>query len=287
MSLVKRRIDVTISLGLGKLGDEKGPDITLSGYRVSVNIPAHVAGESSRVKLLIYGLNQEMMNKLTAIGLKSKERRGKNLVSVSAMDDFGVPRVVYEGDIDTAWADYEKAPEGMLNVMAQVAGSKELKPVPAKSYPGPTGVHEIASEIAESMGYACEKNGEDTVLANPYLSGTDMDQMRNCAQAARINYTIDRGTLAIWPPGGSRKGDPIAISPQTGLIGYPAFTGSGISLRSLYNPDFSVGKKVLVTSAIEVANGEWTITGLSHHLEAEVPGGAWLSQVKCERKLDG
>ncbi len=62
MSLVKRRIDVTISLGQGKLGDEKGPDITLSGYRVSVNIPAHAAGESSRVKLQIYGLNQEMMN---------------------------------------------------------------------------------------------------------------------------------------------------------------------------------------------------------------------------------
>ncbi len=174
----------------------------------------------------------------------------------------------------------------MLNVMAQVAGSKEMKPVPPKSYPGPTGVHEIASEIAASMGYACEKYGEDTILANPYLAGTDMDQMRSCAQAARINYTIDRGKLVVWPADGSREGNLIAISPQTGLIGYPAFTGSGISLRSLYNPDFSVGKRVLVTSAIEVANGEWTITGLSHHLEAEVPGGSWLSQVKCERKLD-
>ncbi len=68
MSFIKRRLNVTISLGKGEFGDEQGPDVTLSGYRMTVDIPLHTVFENSPMTLQIHGLNQDLMNKLTTIG---------------------------------------------------------------------------------------------------------------------------------------------------------------------------------------------------------------------------
>ncbi len=287
MTFTKRRIDVTFSLGKGRYGDQQGPDVTLRGRRVSAEIPMHASGDRPQLLLTVYGLDQETMNRLTTIGPVMEERRGLNLVRVHAGSDVEAPCVAYEGEIVNAWADYGMAPDSVLTVMAQVAGAKEVKPAHPRSYPGATPAQEVMREIATAMGYTFEGRGVNTVLANPYFSGTDMDQLRSCAQAARISHTIDRGVLAIWPADGFRQGDPIAVSPETGLIGYPAFTGSGLALKTLYNPDLALGKRVRVSSAIHAAQGEWTIVSLAHQLEADVPRGVWQSVAVCKRNLDG
>ncbi|WP_286936207.1 baseplate hub protein [Achromobacter sp. UBA4530] len=287
MSFVKRSIDVTISLGKGALGDEPGPEMTLSGYRVAVETPSNASAESSEVQLSIYGLSLEMMNRLTTVGPNMRERRGMNIIRVMARSGLDVPHLVYEGDITSAWADFGKAPEGVFYVRGQVAGAKECKPVPPRSFPGATVAQDVASKIAASMGYAFEKSGKDVVLANPYFCGTDMDQLRSCALAARISFTIDRGVVSVWHADGFRDGDVLDISPETGLIGYPTFNSTGITFTTLYNPHLCVGKRVHVTSSLQPAQGVWTITSLAHKLEAEVPGGVWQSTVICKRNLDG
>ena len=68
MTFTKRRTDVTISLGKGKFGDQQGPDVTLSGYRVSAEIPVHTSDDRIQLLLQIYGLDTEMMNRLTTTG---------------------------------------------------------------------------------------------------------------------------------------------------------------------------------------------------------------------------
>lgn len=292
MSFIKRRLDVTISLGKGKFGDEQGPEVTLSGYRMSVTIPAYTAFENSPMTLQIHGLNQDLMNKLTTIGPVMTERRGKNLVRIDAGGESGAPCLVYEGDIVEAWAGYGMGAEGkaaaggVFTVKAEVAGARQVKPASARSFPGAKKAQEIMCDIAESMGYKGEKSGEDYVLADPYFSGTDMDQLRSCAKAARVNFTIDRGVLSVWPEGGYRKGDPILVAPETGLSGYPAFTSKGLQLTTLYNPHLGLGKRVQVISTVEPAHGEWIIVSLSHKLDAEVPGGVWQSVAVCKRNLN-
>lgn len=288
MTFTQRRIDVTISLGEGENGDKKGEEVTLSGYRVSADIPSHTQAEKAQLKLEVYGLNQEMMCRLMAIGPKAEERR-KNFIRVSAGSVSHVPcEVVYEGDILQASANHDKAPESVFTVTAQVAGVKEVQPVPPRQYPsGKAGAHEVMRSIATSMGFDFEKNGKDLVLANPYFPGTATEQLNSCAKAARVHYTIDRGVLAVWPEAGCRNYDPIEISPENGLIWYPAFTSSGLLLRTLYNSDLSIGKRVQVTSSIEAAQGSWTIVSLSHKLQTEVPDGSWLSQIVCKRNLNG
>lgn len=285
MTFVKRRIDVTISLGEGKFGDTKGPDVTLTGYRVSAAVVSYNGDSQSQLQLRIFGLNQEMMNRLTVIGPIMTERRN-NRILIAAGDVGQALSVVYEGTISQAWADYNQAPEVVFNVVALAAALDAVKPVNARSYRGSTNVSVIASDLAGAMGLAFENNGVTGQLSNPYFSGTALEQLRACANAARISYTIDRGVLAIWPHTGARQGDAIEISPEKNLIGYPTFTGGGIAFTILFTPELSLGGLVQVTSSIEAAHGEWVVVSIVHTLEAETPGGAWLSQIMCQRQIN-
>ncbi|WP_454695667.1 baseplate hub protein [Achromobacter aegrifaciens] len=287
MTFIKRRIDVTISLGEGKFGDTKGPDVTLTGYRVSAAVVAYTADVQSQLQLRIFGLSQDMMNKLTSIGPVMTERRGRNRILVEAGDERNTLSTLYEGDIDQAWADYNQAPEVVFNVVALSSAGKALKPVPPRSYRGATSVAVVMRDIAASMELAFQNNGVDVFLSNPYFPGTDVDQLRACARAARISYTIERGILAIWPADGKRVDPPIEVSPELNLVGYPTFTGGGIACNLLYTPDVGMGRAVQVTSSIEAAHGEWAIVGVVHQLESEVPGGAWMSQILCRRIING
>lgn len=286
MSFVKRRIDVTISLGEGRFGDTKGPDVTLSGHRVSVAVVAYNGDAQSQLQLRISGLSQDMMNQLTVIGPIMTERQN-NRILVAAGDEGQALSVVYEGTISQAWADYNSAPEVVFNVLALSAALQAVKPVNARSYRGSTDVAVIASDLAGVMGFSFENNGVSVQLSNPYFCGTALEQLRACARAAGISYTIDRGVLAIWPRNDARRGDAVEISPQKNLIGYPTFTGGGIAFTILYTPELSLGGLVQVISTIEAAHGEWIVISIVHTLEAEVPGGAWLSQILCQRQING
>lgn len=67
---------------------------------------------------------------------------------------------------------------------------------------------------------------------------------------------------------------------------YPTFTGGGIAFTVLFTPELSLGGLVQVTSSIEAAHGEWVVISIVHSLEAETPGGAWLSQIMCQRQIN-
>ncbi|CAB3715270.1 hypothetical protein CEY09_30880 [Achromobacter marplatensis] len=287
MTFIKRSIDVTISLGEGQFGDTKGPDVTLSGYRVSAAVVAYNGDVQSQLQLRIFGLSQDMMNKLTAIGPVMTQRRGKNRIRVEVGDERNTLSTVYEGDIDQAWADYNQAPEVVFNVVALSAAGKAVKPVPPRSYRGATSVAVVCRDIAASMELAFQGNGVNVFLSDPYFPGTDLDQLRACTRAARISYTIERGILAIWPVNGSREGPAIQVSPELNLIGYPTFTGNGIACNLLYTPDVGMGRVVQVTTSIEAAHGEWSIVGVVHQLECEIPNGLWLTQILCQRIING
>ncbi len=286
MSFVKRRIDVTISLGEGEFGDTKGPDVTLTGYRVSAAVVAYNGDAQSQLQLRMFGLSQDMMNQLTVIGPIMTERRN-NRILVAAGDEGDALTVLYEGTISQAWADYGGAPEVVFNVVALSAAIHAVKPVNARSYRGSTDVAVIASDLASAMGLAFENSGVTVQLSNPYFSGTALEQLRSCARAARISYAIDRGVLAIWPRAAARLGDPVQISSDKNLMGYPSFTGGGVVFTLLYTPELSLGGLVQVISTIEAAHGEWIVVSIVHTLESKVPGGAWISQIMCQRQING
>ncbi|MEF3068049.1 baseplate hub protein [Pandoraea apista] len=281
----KRKLEFTFNMGEGAFGEKRGSDVVLSGHRASVGLALYGAASKPTAQFRIFGLPLEMINQLTRVGWRPGAFK-ENRVMIAAGDEGGAMSVVHMGSIETAFANFNAAPDVALEVMSMSGLVEAMRPVAARSYVGPTDAGDIMADLAKDMGVAFERNGVSVILQNPYLPGTAWAQVERCANAARINYSLDRGILSIWNRNGARQASKaIRIAPDTGMVGYPTFNGNGISVRNLFNPDVVLGSEVEVDTEITVAKGKWVAHSVYHTLESETPNGQWFTDVLCHRGL--
>lgn len=280
---VKRKIDVIFNIGEGEKGEKPGENIRVSGLRVAARVEYYNAAVQAEAHLRIYGLKQSLMNYLTGTGFNATEIRN-NTVVIQAGNEGGIMSTVYQGNIWRSYADYSGTPDVSLNVHCLASCYDAVKPYPSRSYKGTVDVAAILSEIARDLNLGFVNDGVNAKLTDQHLTGTAIEQIRQCAQAADISYVIQYGELVIYPKNKSREGPPVVlVTKQTGMVGYPAVSSRDISVTTLFNPSLAVGKRAFIQSEMMVANGEWAIVGITHALESEIPGGAWFSHIQCMR----
>lgn len=273
----KKVIEITVQLGEGTFGEDVGDTVTLRGYRTLVSTYNTGGDTMGAAQIKIFGLRQELMNKLTTIGTINRSIRIQNRVSVAAGDDVNGLQVAFNGVIFDAWGDYNSAPDVAFNIVAYAGMEAAIKPVGASSYAGTVDVAMIMGELAKASNLIFENNNVDVKLSDPYFTGSTLDKIRECANAARILYTIDRGVLAIWPTSGGRPGGAIPMSKETGMVGYPVLSSKGMTIKSLFNWNIKLGSDIDVTSAIPMANGKWRVYSVSHDLSCELENGPWFT----------
>ena len=157
-----------------------------------------------------------------------------------------------------------------------------MKTATPTSYTGSTDVATIMGALAQQMGYTLENNNVSVQISSPYLSGSARSQALAVADAADIYvyFEDDNGLMVICPKGQSRNSMAPTISPDTGMVGYPAYVGPGrIALVTEYNSQLRfLGNVVVQNSIVTGANGTWRVTDLYHDLSTR-PDGPWFSHV--------
>lgn len=278
MSFTEKRIELTITLGSGTFGEDVGDTVTLRKFRMVADL-INPGGESmGSCTLRVYGLRNDVMNKLTTIGLINAAIKAKNTIALAAGDDESGYSTVFSGTIFDAWADYNSSPDVAFNIIAYAGLDTAVRPVDATSYKGVTDVAAILQDIAVSqMGIQFENNGVDVKLSNPYLSGTALTKVRNVCRAASINFVIENNVLIIWSSDTARKGDKQLVSPETGMVGWPALSSKGMTVRMLFNPKIKLGNDIEVKSAIPMACRTWRVYSISHSLSSEIVDGPWFT----------
>jgi len=274
----KKRLKFIITLGTGKFGASDNDQVTLEGYRATVDIDKAGGMMMGTLRAGIYGVTQDDMNSITTLQWKPQEII-PNTVEVYAIDG-DTETLVFAGNIVNAWGDYQTMPDVYLRLQAQSAFINQLKPVPPRSFQGAIDVASVMSQIARDLGYNFENNGVSVSLTDVYLPNTGLEQAKDLAHAANIDLYLDDKTLAITPAN-SPRGDMIPeISAESGLIGYPTFDGIGVNFKTLFNPSVTFGGRIKLVTDIQQAKGEWIVTSIGHRLESEKPGGEWLSNVR-------
>lgn len=274
----KKALELTITLGTGAFGENVGDTVTLSGFRMTADATNPGGDSMGRCHIRVFGLRNDVMNKLTTIGSINTAIKAKNAIMLAAGDDASGMNSVFSGTILDAWADYNSAPDVAFNIVAFAGLAAAVKPVGATSYKGSTDVAAIIQDLAvNEMGLAFENNGVDAKLSSPYLSGTALTKVRSVAQAADILWAIDRDVLAIWPQSGARKGTTPLISPDTGMVGYPSLSSKGMTVKMMFNPTVNLGCDVEVQSSVPMACGKWRVFNVAHNLSSEMLDGPWFT----------
>jgi hypothetical protein len=170
-------------------------------------------------------------------------------------------------------------------ITANATRAMQLKPVPPNSFKGGVSTETVISKIVKAHGYTVENNGVQAQLDNPYFPGTTWSQLDLAARAANCFFFADSisKVVAIWPKDGSRSGDPVLVSPDTGMIGYPAFSQTMIKVRTLFDPRIQIGLPIEVKSQLTAASGEWSVILAGHTLETQAPNGPWETHATAVR----
>jgi hypothetical protein len=282
-SFTKKLIDVNFVLGAGEFS--KGGNTKLvSGLRVECQIEKNGHPSKNKMKMSIFGMLDEDMATITTFGPAARGVQNTK-VQVRAGDENGMS-TAFEGEITGAWEQYKSPPNLLFHVEALAGFFPALKPVPPRSYKGPTDAASIMAALAIDMGYKFENNGVSAQLSSPYLPGTAFQQASIVADAANLEFGVDDGIVFIAPRGTNRGGTAPLISPETGMDEYPIFDKKGIRVTSLYVPNLKLGGLVVVESAVTKACGTWRIVSLKHHLDSLKPGGKWRTEIKGSKVGD-
>jgi hypothetical protein len=169
--------------------------------------------------------------------------------------------------------------------MANAGRAMQMKPVAPNSFKGGVSTETVMSKMAQQAGCTLENNGVQAQLDSPYFPGTIWRQLDDAARAANCFFFHDsiKKTIAIWPKTGSRSGDVPVISPENGMTGYPRFSATMITVKTLFDPRIQIGLPIEVKSQLTAASGKWSVILAGHTLETQTPGGAWETRATAVR----
>ena len=301
MAFVQRLLNFTITLGppqsatnaplslsLGSL--PAGSSISITGKRASVQIRSAGVSVGATASVKIWGLQPNTMNQLMALGMVWNVVPLGTIVIQAGSADIPVSQfaTIFTGTYRMAYGDYGNAPDVPLCIEAQVGLGFANTSVPVASYPQSTTVAQVMQDLATKMKVNFENNGVTSGFNGPvYFKGTIWDQMQQARDWALppISAELVDGdtTLAIWPRTGKRNTNPPIplISPDTGMISYPAFSEAGLIVKTVFNPEIKFGKLVAITTSLPIRTGTWVVNRLDHDLDSIVPNGQWMSTLSA------
>lgn len=277
MAFVQRLIDVSFTLASGVFSGG-GNSLAVSGLRVSAKIKGAGPPQGISAEIAVYGMSLSDMNQLSTIG-RNITQSGQNFLSMNAGDADSGMSLVFTGQIRQCWIDAQAMPEVCLRITSIADGVQRVQPTTPISINGSADVATVMSQIASAAGLNFENNGVSKKLSCPYFPGSPMNQAAACADAAGIEWVVDRNTLAIWNVGSNRQGSAVKISPQLGMVGYPGYFQGGVLIKTLFNPSLKLGGQISVTSDLTPACGTWNVTTLDTDLESWIPNGQWFSVI--------
>ena len=281
VSFTKKLLTAVITLANGNFGPG-GNSVTIAGFRMNAVINVVQGVTTGTMELAIYGLPLQLMNRLSTLGTNLNVAR-ENKISLYAGDENNLPgALAFSGIIFNGYADGQGMPQVCFRITGRPGGGLDaVKPVEPISKSGPQEVAEMMGGLAKLMGLQFNNNGVSIKLRNPYYAGSAWSQAVRLARHANILMVVERGELSITTPGQqSQQSSGIILSPQTGMVGYPAFRQASIIVRTLYNPEIKAQGQVTVQSDLTTANGNWNVLNYISELDCLEPHGKWFQIVE-------
>ncbi|EJJ4043662.1 hypothetical protein VQ379_004985 [Salmonella enterica] len=283
MSYVQRDITVEFTLSDGRTFDNgKGNILTIPGAKCFATVTVYGGTAGTQITLYIWGLSPAHMADLSYRGVWRPAQSTANEMRVRAGG-----RLIFEGDITDAYADYNQAPDIPLILTGQVSFNLRNQTAADFSAKGDVPVADIIRALASSAGLKFENQGVSRSLSNPHFSGNLVQQMLDAASAADINIDLgDAEKVTIWPKDKALDIPAVHISPDHGLIGYPVYTMTGLSATTIFCPDLFIGRRVHLESSLPNVTGDYQLTGVIHTITSRTVGGPWISNCTMTRLND-
>jgi hypothetical protein len=258
--------------------------LIIDDLRISSQVQA-VARLATQAQIDIFGMFPADMDALT-IAWSQAPVILDNIVILEADCGNGFVQV-FRGTIIEAQPIYSAAPDVFFSVLATTGYFQKINAAEPTSYPAAADIDTIAAGFAADMGFAFVNGGAFGTLAEgAYFWGSKWDQFAQACAATNTDFYVLGDTLLITAANLPNDQQPaVVLTPASGLVGYPQFERSGLSVLALFDPALTCGVPLEIEGDVPAANGRWYPYALIYVLESRKPNGNWFAQMKCNKVL--
>ena len=274
------KIQFTLQGGATFDGD-KGNILTIDHARMEAQLSFTGGFTGTLATIKIYGLGMGYMSRLAGRGVQLDKNRQKFIIRLDVNDVE-----VFLGYANWCYIDANSQPEIALVVQAAAQGEINLMPMPDTFINSRTSVGLAAKIITRNVDMIVT-DYTDFSLPSIYTTGTVGSQLLQLMKATlkvypKFKYDLNYSYLDLFSSDNALDYEIINVSKDTGMIGYPTFTQTGINITTIFNPKFSLQKVINLTSDLPNISGKYQIIdGCTANLSTVIDGGPWTSTIAC------
>lgn len=227
-----------------------GNGLEFKDFRVVFNVHRGDFQTPNTCDIRIYNLSDQTANLIAQ----------KEYTNISLKAGYvGNTGLIFKGDIKQFRKGRENALDSYVDITA-ADGDEAYNFAPISvSLKAGTPASGIASALANAMaakgvtqGYTPNFPAGNGAIRGRVLYGMTRDEIRDFAWANGCSWSIQDGQFVLIPLTSYIPGNVPLISAQSGLVGVPEQTQSGIHLKVLLNPNIRVGQTIKLDGTVNL-----------------------------------
>lgn len=248
------RISVEVN---GQLKSYEGLDMTASGTK-------YANANQNECEVKITNLDQATRDYLLTATSPFNPNKARKLLRVEAGRRSTGYSLVFQGDITNAVG--AQPPDITLTLKA-ATGDYAKGDIVSRSQAGVVPLHNIAARVAQDLDLSLTFQAGAKQISNYSYTGSAIKQVDQLGRLSRVNAYVDDSTLVVKDWNAPLAGRVREVNLDTGMIGIPEFTETGIKVKLLFDNQTVLGGALRVTSRLNpAANGLYTVAKLGFEL---------------------
>lgn len=253
-------------------------------HRMSIAVTQGGAAMGN-AKVQVYGVPLESMNQIARLWLEVLTPTGTDKLTIDVWNgsDF-VP--FFSGMITWSAVNAASMPNVSLDIEANDAGALMVQTSPPYAQEGPLNLRDILEAIAAPAGFTVDYSESipELRLVRIRATGTVLQQITQILNAVpELSWYVSLQSIVVRPVNAPLGGDPVAMDKTTGMIGYPVYSTSGLTVATVFNPLIRPGVALDITTAFDFVNRtKWVAAVLQHNLQPNTPGGQWRTDIAAQ-----
>ena len=269
---------------------DAGTALDVSDLKVTFEVSKAMGYQPQQAKAVIYNLAPETQNTIISTGAQFIIEAGYD------GDQYGV---IFQGNILRSWSQRSDGTEYTLGLLGLDGAAFLGYGMISGSYAAGATPRQIITDsitkvtVPTQLGQLPQQMSETKLPRGKVIFGRAADCYRQIAKGDGAMMYIDDGVVNLVKADEIPQGKLIELTPQSGLIGTPTQTQTGISAECLLNPRLKLGGMVKVsaqyinqaegslgTYQIPLAsNGQYRVIKLTH--KGDTRGDQWATSFEA------
>lgn len=233
-------------------------------------------------KMQVFGVPLATMNQIARLWLEALTPQNTDTVQINVWDGQGfVP--FFSGVITWSAVNASQMPQVYLDIEANAAMRGMNATASPYANPGPVALTSALGAIAEPAGLTVnfDASAQDYQLVQQRAVGTPVQQITQVMnQFPNLTWFINLQQLVVRDALAPLDSPAVRVASDTGMIGYPVYSTSGLTVSMIFDPRVRPGLALDVETEFDFVNRTvWVASVLAHTLDVNLPGGQWLTQV--------